>query len=152
VCICCEACEGCDCRLQAYRTPQWFVDDWLNDYYDIKSGAVRPNTSSSMGSCSRQAPAGAPYTTPTGRIGAMPAARNRSSDPAPTDDQPTAAGPAARENAAAAPASCIATSDYRFVYLGPKVQPAGIYYLTLAICSCHSSGAAEWLYTVPCWQ
>ena len=78
--------------LQAYSTPAFFVDDWLNGYYDARA-AARPG-SQAVGS-------GAAQEEPPGGDGAA-AGDGRQPDP------------------------CIATSDYRFVYLGPEVDICSI--------------------------
>ncbi len=76
--------------MQAYTTPEYFQDDWLNSYYDIRSAQ--------QAAAAKQQAAGGP-------------------------GQQEAAGQQ-REGRAAATGQtfgCV-SSDYRFVYLGPKVS------------------------------
>lgn len=98
--------------------PPFFQDDWLNDYYDAKSGAASDAAADAAGLHSLHQPAAALCVQRRGSDGAVLAAGDACDAAATPAD--AAAGPIA--DVAAAPASCIATSDYRFVYLGPKVQ------------------------------
>lgn len=124
--------EGLLWLLQAYETPPFFADDWLNDYYDAKTAARRfPNTTPSEPRPPSESQP--PQDSSHSALGKAHAA--------------TAAIPAGGHRAAgdsgdlgadtAQAASCIATSDYRFVYLGPKVScSAGCSNLRSCKCAC----------------
>ena len=110
------------CCPQAYTTPPFFRDDWLNDYYDAKSRAASDTAAFATGVHSPHQPAAVRCVQRKGSDGAVLAAGDACNAAAATPD--AAAGRTG--DVAATPASCIATSDYRFVYLGPKVRPSSV--------------------------
>ncbi len=82
---------------QAFSTPPWFRDDWLNGFYDLRRAARAP-------------PSGSGAAAPL-HEGAAAA-----SDLAEADGGCVEGGEA---GAAAGSQAGLATSDYRFLYLGP---------------------------------
>ncbi len=84
-------------RAQAFSTPPWFRDDWLNGFHDLLRARRAP-------------PGGAAAAAPL-RAGAAAA-----SDAAGADGGDAEGGEA---GAAAGPRGGLATSDFRFLYLGP---------------------------------
>jgi hypothetical protein len=47
-------------RVQAYRLPEYFSDDWLNEYYDSRTESTAVPGSTSNGSPADDAAAGQP--------------------------------------------------------------------------------------------
>ena len=111
---------------------QFFRDDWLNDYYDVKSGAASGTAAGSTSVHILHQLAAARCAQRRCSDGAVPAAGEASKDAAAPAHLPAAEAADAAGDVAAAPASCIATSDYRFVYLGPKVPLSVLSVLHLA--------------------
>ena len=91
--------SACHALLQAYVVPDYFRDDWLNDYHDMCRAA--------------RSAAGTVAHTRASFRGVAAACNARGSggvDSEITPQAPTLAP------------SRLADSDYRFVYLGPKVN------------------------------
>ena len=112
----------------AYTCPPWFQDDWLNAWYASRSasGSPPPTTGRATEAAvpgAVPAPSGAPAPASGGAL----AEGGESPATACVVSESPAAACAASESPAAACAAdtvsvgSVATSDYRFVYLGPKV-------------------------------
>ncbi len=84
--------------LQAYAVPDYFRDDWLNDYHDMCRAARSAADSASQSGANA--------------LGTVAACDDTDGDGVNSETQPHAPSLAP---------SRLADSDYRFVYLGPKV-------------------------------
>lgn len=123
-------------HMQAYTTPRCFVDDWLNDYHDAKAaqrqaGAGQQESSDAAAASSEAAAprAGSPPPPPQHGDGSAHSNGHSIGFEAPGEPEQRQAVHAEQQQAGAEqqaadagqPQPCIAMSDYRFVYMGPKV-------------------------------
>ena len=120
--------------LQAYTTPQYFQDDWLNEYYDIKQQQQHtPAAAAVAAAMAVTAESSNAHQTSCCVSGKHCSCSSSGSGNNPTDAAlvlpPAAAAAAAaaanagngggHERERSGSASAVVTRDYRFVYLGP---------------------------------
>ncbi len=145
-------------RPQAYTTPHFFTDDWLNDYYSAKAAQrVGGTNEQGLGAAAQPGKAAAQQAANLPRVAASPpqAPPQRVSgnsfgggDGGGCSDGNEADAPEEWEAADNRQEPCIATSDYRFVYMGPKVSgTTAILGLPGAVCKLVAQTSAQMSYS-----